>query len=79
MTKNRRVWHQPAGLPPGTELALGEAATIPIRDIDSQGIVSFAVDDIEPGTAEDLAALFPDGDETGELFRPQSLYTGGIR
>lgn len=52
--------------PEGTELALGEPATVPIED--GAGWVEVSVDSITAGTPEDLADLQLEGGETGDLY-----------
>jgi hypothetical protein len=50
----------------GTELALGEPATVPHDD--GEGSIAVTVDGITAGTPEDLAELQLEGGETGDLY-----------
>jgi hypothetical protein len=53
---------------PGTQLAIGETAQVPIDYAGEQGVVGITVERIDPGTPEDLAALQLAGGETGDLY-----------
>lgn len=54
--------------PPGTELAMGEAANLPVDYAGVQGVVGVTVDSLARGTPADLALLALEGGETGDLY-----------
>jgi len=51
--------------PEGTELAIGESATLPHDD---GGVVAVTIDSVTAGTPEELAELELQGGETGDLY-----------
>jgi hypothetical protein len=53
---------------PGTQLAIGESANIPVGYSDEPGVVAVTVDGIEAGSADDRATLGVEDDQPGDLF-----------
>lgn len=53
---------------PGTQLAIGESATIPVGYSDEPGVVAVTVDSIAAGSAEDRTTLGVEDDQPGDLF-----------